>query len=315
MIYIHIISNFILVFLVRTSDQVRCLTHVNYFQIQLNDTNLDEQIQNVTSRLINRTQQTSFCSFNLLLLHTTRQVIVRYSCPHKVEADQIVVKTVVELVQNTSLVTTVQGKCTTDICDLGYTISTVRWMLSKGQSYSNVRKILQDLLHKETVSRYIFCFQWYNNNQLKDCQSFTCLNRKLPDVHSAQCLVTTRPPYVELEMFAKINKRSVTTEYTLIYLCRADYCNSKGTDSKIAFFMWQRFDMNRLFEPIKLTNSPDNETTVKTTTMKRPTMMRRTTTKKKTTTTTYSTASTKLCTSLILPFLLLINTIFSEYCS
>ncbi|CAF1282461.1 unnamed protein product [Adineta ricciae] len=262
-------------FLVRTSDQVGCLTNVKDFQIQLNDTNLDEQIQNLTSRLINRTQQASFCSFNLSLLHTTRQVIVRYSRPLKVEADQIVVKTVVELVRNTSLVTTVQGKCTTHVCDLEYTISTVRWMLSEGKSYSN----------------------WFNEYQLKDCHGFPCLNRKLLDVRSARCIATARQPYVELEITYYCNSKLTDSKIFLLMWERVNMnklfktiklTSSPGDETTV------------------------KTTTMRRTTMMRRTA---TTTKRKTTTTTTcSAASTKLCTSSILLFLLLINMIFFKYC-
>ncbi|CAF1652669.1 unnamed protein product [Adineta ricciae] len=304
----YISLSFLLIFLIKTSVQVNCLTNVRDYEIQLNDANPKDTIQNLTSDLINRTQQESFCSFNLSLFHTKRQVKVQFSRLNDVKIGQIVVKTAIELIKHTTLMTVMQGVCIRHACDLEYTISAVQWMLSEGKSYGSIQENLEVLLEKGKVTPSSTCFQWINNNRLQDCIGLLCFSRKYLNVNSTGCINTTRAPYAELEMFAQINRQNVTTQHKLIYLCKISHCNIKRTDILVFYFMWKKFKMDKLFKTKKLTNFPDDETTVK------PTTMRRTSTTTKTTTTS-SKSSTKFCTSSISFFLFLINIIFIEYFS
>ncbi|CAF1160483.1 unnamed protein product [Adineta ricciae] len=267
MVYMYISLSFLLIFLVKTSVQVSCLTNVRDYEIQLNDTNPKGTIQNLTSDLINRTQQESFCSFNLSLFHTKRLVKVQFSRLNGVKIGQIVVQTAIEIVKHATLMTVMRGVCTRHACDLEYTISAVQWMLTEGKSYGSVEKELEVLLEKGKVTPSSTCLQWMNTHRLQDCVGLRCLSRNFPNVYLTGCMNTTRAPFAELEVFAQINQRNVTTQHKLIFLCKLSYCNIKRTETLVFYFMWKRFKMDKLFKTKKLTNFPDDETTIKPTTI------------------------------------------------
>ncbi|CAF1160500.1 unnamed protein product [Adineta ricciae] len=154
--------------------------------------------------------------------------------------------------------------CFTHMCDLEYTISVVRWMLSEGKSYESIRISLQDVLQTRAIQGVVQCFQWKNDHQLKNCGVISvCVNIiTLSNYFTAQCMADrVTLPKVNLDSLVKVEHQQIIFKHNFTYLCKTSLCNSKETHAGIIEIMWNQIHMLKIFQSYILTSNLSNDQT------------------------------------------------------
>jgi hypothetical protein len=212
----------LLLVLAKSNGQTRCLSNLSHLIVQWNETkpNFDpnNQLAEISSKLVNMTEESKFCSFQIILTYEERRLEVAFLNLNNNVSVEETIQTVFQLMSNYPGSTTFHGVCSTDMCDQKRFLVAARWMLFEGKSYYYIRSMLVDLLNRQiSEQNSIQCFTMINK-QVGVCNGAVCFANIQSENYSAKCFEIEMGLRVSLKTVAKFEQQQKSVIHNLRYV-------------------------------------------------------------------------------------------------